>query len=63
LALATAVSEAWLVVALGEIDYAFDVLARAEEEYGDSRQFDDNQAEAGTSSAQSLGGRTRAPAQ
>ena len=29
----TAVSEAWLLGALGEIDDAFDVLARAEEEY------------------------------
>jgi TolB-like protein/Tfp pilus assembly protein PilF len=29
----TAVSEAWLLGALGEIDEAFDVLARAEEEY------------------------------
>jgi hypothetical protein len=29
----TAVSEAWLLGALGEMDDAFDVLARAEEEY------------------------------
>jgi len=29
----TAVSEAWLLGALGEIDDAFDVLARAEEEH------------------------------
>jgi hypothetical protein len=29
----TAVSEAWLLGALGEIDEAFDVLARAEEEF------------------------------
>jgi Flp pilus assembly protein TadD len=29
----TAVSEAWLLGALGELDDAFDVLARAEEEY------------------------------
>jgi tetratricopeptide (TPR) repeat protein len=29
----TVVSEAWLLAALGEIDDAFDVLARAEEEY------------------------------
>ena len=29
----TAVSEAWLLGALGEFDDAFDVLARAEEEY------------------------------
>jgi hypothetical protein len=29
----TIVSEAWLLGALGEIDDAFDVLARAEEEY------------------------------
>jgi hypothetical protein len=29
----TAVSEAWLLGALGEIDEAFEVIARAEEEY------------------------------